>query len=211
MAGKRDNRAVTYLDDDEASKLKEWSNETGQSQSTLLRKAVQEYLDLDRGDRVERQLAELTDEMEDLRRVVERQQTHTHSPGGLSDTHTATDGGSPTQYTPENVEASEAPPTNANVTRKVDFLVALVRSKDMTQLHEDKFRDTVVSRRWEYADDDRADALVQKTIERLGYKQHPQIDPLYVPPEKHEELKAEERAAAEAAVDEQLEELSADD
>jgi predicted transcriptional regulator len=211
MTGKRNNRVVSYLNDDEKSKLKQWANETGESQSTLVRKAIREYLDLDRGDRVERQLAELTDEMEDLRRLVERQQTHTHPSPGLSNAEAATDGGGPSEYTAENVEAADPPPTNASVTRKVDYLVALVRAKDMTQLHRVKFREANVDGRWDYADSDRANALVQKTIDRLGYKQHPQIDPLYVPPEKHRELTAEARASAETAAENELEELSADD
>lgn len=210
MAGKRDNRAVTYLDDDETAKLKEWADETGKSQSTLLREAVQEYLDLDRHDRMERKLAELADEVADLRTVVEADRTHTPKMGGLNDAHTATDGGRPDAYTAENVEAADPPPTNASVTRKVDYLAALVKARAdeprQVQLHAEKFRENDVAATWDYADDDRPKLLVEKTIERLGLNQHPRGIPLYVSDEREAEI---ESALADTEAD--TAEVGADD
>lgn len=209
MPGERDNRAVTYLTDEEVSKLKETSNEVGKSQSTLLREAVREYLDLDRGDRVERQLAQLTDEVADLRTALEADQTHTHSNGGLSSVSHATDGG--IEYTAENVDEVSPPKTNAAVTKKVDYLAAKVRARKEQRLHREKFRELEVKKVWDYADDDRADALVQKTIDRLGFKQHPQGLPLYMDADEYDLIEQELEQDAEAAADAELEELSADD
>jgi len=215
MTGKRDNRVVSYFTDEEVAKLSKWSEDTGKSQSNLVREAVREYLDLDRGDRIERQLAELTDEMEDLRTLVEGEQTHTHSNGGLSSTSAATDGGN-TQcvYTPENIDTADPPKTNAAVTRKVDYLAAKVRARNEKVIHREKFREKDVKNLWDYADGDRADGLVMKTIDRLGFKQHPEIEPLYVPKEEYDaivsEQEADRKAQAEAKADDELEVLDAD-
>jgi len=83
MTDKRDNRAVTYLTDEEIAGLREFAEKSQKSQSNLIREAVREYLDLDRGDRIERQLADLTDRVEDIYALVE-QPEHTHTNTGLS-------------------------------------------------------------------------------------------------------------------------------
>jgi predicted transcriptional regulator len=83
MSDRRDNRAVTYLTEAESVKLDEWAEETGHSRSNLLREAVREYLDHDRNDRIERELAEVRDELAEHRSLVEEQQ-HTHTNSALS-------------------------------------------------------------------------------------------------------------------------------
>lgn len=71
----RDNQVTAYLDDDEYSQLKQWSNETGKSISDLVRDAVLEYTDHDRLDRIEDRL----DNMEEmLRSSLSDDGTHTH-------------------------------------------------------------------------------------------------------------------------------------
>jgi hypothetical protein len=191
MPGKRDNREVTYLTDEEVAGLNEQAERAGKSKSMLIRAAVREYLDLDRGDRVERKLAELTDEVADLRALVEADQTHTPKMAGLSEVSAITNGGRPDEYTAENVADADPPPTNASVTRKVEYLAALVENRAEKRLHRQKFRDKEVLSTWAYADEDRADALVEKTIAELGLKQHPAGNPLYVTPEEHDRLEAE--------------------
>lgn len=83
MSGSRDNRAVTYLTDDEIAGLKAWSDETGKSVSNLIREAVREYLDHDRNDRIERQLAQLNDRVEEVHALVENSE-HTRTNSALS-------------------------------------------------------------------------------------------------------------------------------
>jgi len=74
----RDNRKVTYLTDDEASQLSEWSEETGKSESALLREAVIEYLDNDRSSRVESKVNDLENKMDEVLSRLDDGDTHTH-------------------------------------------------------------------------------------------------------------------------------------
>ena len=78
----RNNRAVTYLTDEEAVQLSEWAAEAGKSQSTLLREAVLEYLDRDRADRVEELARENRDLLEDLHAHICDGDAHTHKDRG---------------------------------------------------------------------------------------------------------------------------------
>ena len=78
----RNNRAVTYLTDEEAAQLSEWAEDSGKSQSTLLREAVLEYLDRDRANRVEELARENRDLLEDLHAHICDGDPHTHKDQG---------------------------------------------------------------------------------------------------------------------------------
>ena len=152
--------------------------------------AMREHMDADRAARMEEKLDEV------LAAVSEGEQTHTHRK------ETATDGSGNTcdtddRYTAENVAQAEPPKTNAAVSRKVDYLSAVVEARAEQKLHREKFRETEVQPIWDYADEDRADALVEKTITRLGLKQHPKGLPLYVTPDEYEQIEAEINSNAE--------------
>lgn len=68
----------TYLTEAEASQLSEWSSETGKSESQLLREAVREYLDRDRGARVEERLNRIEDQLATLTHTLGDDDAHTH-------------------------------------------------------------------------------------------------------------------------------------
>jgi len=78
----RDNRAVTYLTDEEAAQLSEWAEETGKSESALLREAILEYLDRDRAARTEEIVRENNELLEALRASLADSDTHTHKARG---------------------------------------------------------------------------------------------------------------------------------
>lgn len=75
----RTNRAVTYLTDEEQRQLEEWSNEVDKSVSHLLREAVLEYLDRDRGDRIEDTVRENSEKLDEVLRVLSDGDEHTHT------------------------------------------------------------------------------------------------------------------------------------
>lgn len=79
---RRNNRAVTYLSDEEDVQLQEWADDTGKSRSTLLREAVLEYLDHDRASRAEDIARENRDLLEELHAHVLDDDTHTHKDTG---------------------------------------------------------------------------------------------------------------------------------
>ena len=79
---RRNNRAVTYLSDEEEAQLQEWADETGKSKSTLLREAVLEYLDHDRAARAEDIARENRDLLEELHAHLLDDDTHTHKDQG---------------------------------------------------------------------------------------------------------------------------------
>jgi hypothetical protein len=81
----RDHRVQTYLTDEEHAKLQEWSDETGKSMSSLLRQAVLEYTDNDRTERIESELRDLNNKMDDLQAHLSDGTTHTHKPQGGHD------------------------------------------------------------------------------------------------------------------------------
>lgn len=152
--------------------------------------AMREHMDADRAARMEQKLDEVLDA------VSEGEQTHTHR------AETATDGSGKScdtddRYTAKNVAQADPPKTNAAVSKKIDYLTAVVDARAEQKLHREKFRDKEVQPIWDYADADRADALVEKTIERLGLKQHPKGLPLYVTPEEYDRLEAEFSDTAE--------------
>ena len=73
--GTRDNPVTIYLDDEEMSQLKDWSNKTGDSISELGRRAIIEYTDHDRLHRVENRLDDIEAMLSDLSGA---DNTHTH-------------------------------------------------------------------------------------------------------------------------------------
>lgn len=77
---RRNNRKYTYLTDEEAAQLAEWSDETGKSESHLLREAIMEYLDHDRTARIEERLDRIEEKIDTLPPRSEDQPTHTHKP-----------------------------------------------------------------------------------------------------------------------------------
>ena len=76
---KRENPVKTYLDDAEKAQLKEWADETGKTQSQLLREAILEYLDHDRTARIEGQVRELSAKVDDVLTHLDGEDTHTHT------------------------------------------------------------------------------------------------------------------------------------
>jgi len=77
--GERTNRTVTYLTDEEAKQLSEWSDEVDKSESALLRQAVLEYLDHDRTDRIETKVDCIQDTLSEIKTHVQSDGTHTHT------------------------------------------------------------------------------------------------------------------------------------
>lgn len=77
----RDNQVITYLNDSEHSKLKEWSAETGKSMSHLLRDAVLEYTDRDRAARLEGRVDDIDEKLDEVLAALESDTAHTHTPG----------------------------------------------------------------------------------------------------------------------------------
>jgi len=85
----RKQRLQVYLQPEEYSQLKEWSEETGKSMSDLARDAILEYTDKDRYDRVEQQLATMQEQLDTIQGVVTDGDTHTRKDGievGTSET-----------------------------------------------------------------------------------------------------------------------------
>ncbi|MFW5905785.1 MAG: hypothetical protein ACOCUO_02970 [archaeon] len=74
----REKRLQVYLQSEEFGQLKEWSEETGKSMSDLARDAILEYADVDRYDRIERELAHVTDSLERIEAAVSDGPAHTH-------------------------------------------------------------------------------------------------------------------------------------
>jgi len=79
---RRDNHVATYLTDDELSQLKEWARNSGKSKSELLRDAILEYLDHDRAARVEQQIRDLDEKVNQLLAHLDSDSSHTHTLGG---------------------------------------------------------------------------------------------------------------------------------
>ena len=68
-------RLQVYLDDAEYKQLKEWSQDTGKSMSQLARMAILEYTDYDKLSRIE---DELEDQRELLEQIASGVDSHTH-------------------------------------------------------------------------------------------------------------------------------------
>lgn len=80
---RRENPVTTYLSDEEKADLVRWSNKTEKSQAHLLREAVLEYLDHDRTARIESEVRELQEKVDDILVSLDNDDTHTHK--GVSD------------------------------------------------------------------------------------------------------------------------------
>lgn len=163
--------------------------------------AMREHMDADRAARMEEKLDEV------LAAVSDGEQTHTHRG------EPATDGSGNTcdtddRYTAENVAQASPPKTNAAVSQKVDYLTAVVEARAEQKLHREKFVEEEVQPVWDYADSDRADALVEKVIDRLGLKQHPKGLPLYMTPADYKIIEQEIEGDTTDAVDEELDALA---
>lgn len=75
---RRDNVVSTYLSDDEKADLSRMAEETDESQSSLVRKAVLEYLDHDRNARLEGKVRELDGKVDEILTHLSDDTTHTH-------------------------------------------------------------------------------------------------------------------------------------
>lgn len=85
----RDNPLTVYLTDQEKTQLKEWADETGKSLSELGRDAVMEYVDHDRYNRVEGQLATILDEVQTVRDTLE-ENPNAHTQDGVYNSNAQT-------------------------------------------------------------------------------------------------------------------------
>ena len=86
---RRDNPVTTYLTDDEKRQLKEWSETTEKSQAHLLREAILEYLDNDRSARIENEVREVNEKLDDVLAQLDGDTTHTHTPSMSDSLETA--------------------------------------------------------------------------------------------------------------------------
>jgi type I site-specific restriction-modification system R (restriction) subunit len=77
MSGDRRHRVWTYLTDGEKAHLSEWAEECGKSESQLLREAIMEYLDKDRTARLEEEVSEINEKLDDVQALL-ADGTHTH-------------------------------------------------------------------------------------------------------------------------------------
>jgi len=75
---RRDNVVSTYLSDDEKAGLAAFAEKSGKSQSHLLREAVLEYLDHDRTARIEDEMRDVNDKLDDVLAQLDSDGTHTH-------------------------------------------------------------------------------------------------------------------------------------
>lgn len=80
MMADREHRVVAYLTAEENRRLREWADETDKSVSHLLREAIREYLDHDRGDRVEERLDAIDETLSELTDTLDTDTAHTHKP-----------------------------------------------------------------------------------------------------------------------------------
>jgi predicted DNA-binding protein len=76
---RRDNPVTTYLSDDEKQQLERWADETEKSQAHLLREAILEYLDHDRAARIEDEVTDISEKLDDVLAQLDSDDTHTHT------------------------------------------------------------------------------------------------------------------------------------
>lgn len=78
---RRNNSVTTYLSDDEKEAVSRFVSEVDESQATVVRKALMEYIDFDRYDRIEAQLRENTDKLDRVLSLLDSDEhTHTSQP-----------------------------------------------------------------------------------------------------------------------------------
>jgi len=78
---RRDNVVSTYLSDEEKADLSRLSEKADESQSTLVREALLEYLDHDRAARLEGEVRDISDKLDKALTLLEDTE-HTHTQGG---------------------------------------------------------------------------------------------------------------------------------
>jgi len=76
---RRENQVSTYLSDEEKAALSRWADEVEKSQAHLLREAVLEYLDHDRAARIESEVREVNEKLDDVLAQLDGGSTHTHT------------------------------------------------------------------------------------------------------------------------------------
>lgn len=86
---RRDNPVSTYLADDEKQQLERWSKKTEKSQAHLLREAILEYLDNDRAARIESEVRDVNEKLDDVLAQLDGDTTHTHMPSMSDSLETA--------------------------------------------------------------------------------------------------------------------------
>lgn len=86
VVSNRSERIVSYLTPDEKADLAEMADEAGKSQSDLVRDAVTEYLDRDRGDRIEEKVDEILAIVGDGETPSNSSGAHTRKHSGASET-----------------------------------------------------------------------------------------------------------------------------
>lgn len=86
---RRDNPVSTYLSDAEKADLKRFAEQSGKSQAHLLREAILEYLDHDRTARIEDEVREVNDKLDDVLAQLDSDDTHTHTPSMSDSLETA--------------------------------------------------------------------------------------------------------------------------
>jgi hypothetical protein len=92
VMSKRDNQVIAYLTDTEKSRLNAFLEDSAKTQSELVRQAIVEYLDQDRAARVESQVRDLQQQMDDLADTLESGAAHTHkAEGGMKQGSEATE------------------------------------------------------------------------------------------------------------------------
>jgi len=79
---RRENPVQTYLSDEEMRQFNEWAEATDKTRSELLRQAVLQYLDQDRAARLESELTEMKQQLNEIQATLGDQPTHTHKPSG---------------------------------------------------------------------------------------------------------------------------------
>lgn len=73
----RDNPVTAYLTDGEKKKVKRWSDELDIAQSELVRRAVKEFTDRDRYERIEHEMGEVHDKLDRVLASLDGEHTHT--------------------------------------------------------------------------------------------------------------------------------------
>jgi len=88
LVSRRDNTVSTYLSDDEKAELSRFVSETDESQATVVRNALLEYLDFDRYHRVESQVRKNGDKLDKVLSLLNSDQ-HTHTSDHVPETRRA--------------------------------------------------------------------------------------------------------------------------
>ena len=151
--GSRDKRVKTWVDDETIADLDEFADEAGKSRSEVVRQAIHEYIDRDRFERVETEIAELKDQVDRIETHLSEGDPHAHTNPSLS-------GGKP-----------------ATVVQKARAVAENIRKN-----HDEVVKDDVVEREiGNYAGgDDRTIRKHKKQLRKRGLLlEHPGKPPLW--------------------------------